>query len=475
MEVDRSPSPLFSGRAMKVRKTHPLPETSEAPVGDPAHNACKLCAPLGACVAFRGVQGGVPFLHGSQGCATYIRRYLISHFREPVDIASSSFNEEAAVFGGRKLFTEGVRNVTSLYHPAFLGVASTCLAETIGEDLKARVREAAQDVPEAPPMVSVATPSYRGTHVTGFQDAVRALFEQLAEGGARNHRVAILPGFVSPTDLRTIKQLIAACSLDADVFPDYSDSLDGGTWDSYQAVPPGGTSLEAFRGAGRLEAALELGGTLALSDQTPAAFLQKRFGVERVSLGLPVGLAATDAFLAAVERYSENWAPQELLRERSRLVDAYVDGHKYVYGLRAFVFGDPDMVVAMTGFLAEVGVKVVLCASGTEGSGLAEAIRATTPDLKEQPRVMEGADYQDVEDVGAVIKPDLLVGPSKGFGAARALQAPLLRVGFPIHDRFGAARLRHVGYGGTLELFDRLVNLVLEGRQTKTPVGNSYQ
>ena len=68
-------------------------------------NACKLCTPLGACLVFRGVEGCVPFLHGSQGCSTYIRRYLISHFREPMDIASSNSHEEAALFGGSKNFT----------------------------------------------------------------------------------------------------------------------------------------------------------------------------------------------------------------------------------------------------------------------------------------------------------------------------------------------------------------------------------
>ena len=70
-------------------------------------NACKLCAPLGACLAFRGVEGAMPLLHGSQGCATYIRRYMISHFREPLDIASSNFSETAAVFGGRENLRTG--------------------------------------------------------------------------------------------------------------------------------------------------------------------------------------------------------------------------------------------------------------------------------------------------------------------------------------------------------------------------------
>ena len=98
-------------------------------------NACKLCTPLGACLAFRGVEGCIPFLHGSQGCSTYIRRYLISHFREPIDIASSNFHEDSAIFGGSKNFTQGALNVTRQYQPQLIGAATTCLAETIGEDM----------------------------------------------------------------------------------------------------------------------------------------------------------------------------------------------------------------------------------------------------------------------------------------------------------------------------------------------------
>jgi nitrogenase molybdenum-iron protein NifN len=81
------------------------------------------------------VEDCIPFLHGSQGCATYIRRYLISHFREPIDIASSNFHEESAVFGGSIGFQEGIRNVLKQYRPQLVGAATTCLAETIGEDM----------------------------------------------------------------------------------------------------------------------------------------------------------------------------------------------------------------------------------------------------------------------------------------------------------------------------------------------------
>jgi nitrogenase molybdenum-iron protein NifN len=49
-----------------------------------------------------------------------------------------------------------------------------------------------------------------------------------------------------------------------------------------------------------------------------------------------------------------------------------------------------------------------------------------------------------------------------------------VRVGFPIHDRFGGQRLRILGYGGTQELFDRIVNALIERRQEDSHVGYTY-
>ena len=196
-------------------------------------NACKLCAPLGACLALRGVRGTVPFLHGSQGCATYIRRYLISHFREPMDIAVSGFSEATTVFGGRDNLHNGLNNVARQYRPELIGIATTCLPETIGEDV-AFLLDEFQPAGDAPfRLVHVATPSYRGTHVDGFHGAVRALVEQLAEGGAAGEGVNVFPGMVSPADLRYLKEVLADFGLEATLLPDYSETLDGPQLDEY--------------------------------------------------------------------------------------------------------------------------------------------------------------------------------------------------------------------------------------------------
>ena len=180
---------------LKLTKPKPVPYVSTT-------NACKLCTPLGLCLAFRGVAGAVPFLHGSQGCATYMRRYIISHFREPMDIASSSLGEKHAIYGGGPNLNRVCTMSCGKYGPQLIGVATTCLTETIGDDVSMIVKEFIQehlengDESTLPRIVTVSSPSYHGTHMEGFHRAVRALVAQLVEPTAPNSNVNLLPGFV---------------------------------------------------------------------------------------------------------------------------------------------------------------------------------------------------------------------------------------------------------------------------------------
>ena len=232
-------------------------------------NPCKACAPLGAALVMRGIEGALPFLHGSQGCATYMRRYLISHFREPMDIATSGFSEASTIFGGGENLRQGLGNVTSQYHPALIGIATTCLTETIGEDMHGLLHEyrAKREGTEGPLLVHVSTPSYSGTHIDGFNDAVRAVVEQLAEAGASasayaDRFVNLFPGLVSAEDLRFLKEVAAGFGIPMTLFPDYSETLDGPSMDKYKKIPDGGTTIAALRATSAAKASIEFGRTL---------------------------------------------------------------------------------------------------------------------------------------------------------------------------------------------------------------------
>ncbi len=439
-------------------------------------NACKLCKPLGAALAFRGVEGAVPFLHGSQGCATYMRRYLISHYREPVDIASSSLGEKHAVYGGGPNLKQGLKNVIRKYKPQLIGIATTCLTETIGDDVRMilnEFRRESQDM-DLPALVSVSTPSYAGTHMEGFHAAVKALVEQLASPAEPHDGVNLFPGFVSPADIRYVKEILHDFDLPGVVLPDISETLDGPAQAEYSELPAGGTPLAGIRAMGSARASIEWSRTLA-DRLSPGRHLEEKFGVPLHRLGIPLGISESDRFFEILGNLSNRPMPSKHALERGRLVDAYVDGHKYVFGKRAVVYGEEDLVVALTAFLVEIGVRPVLCASGGKSGLLGRVIGELTGSfLDKPPEVREGADFYDIAEEVQDLHPDLLVGHSKGFRLSQKLNVPLIRVGFPIHDRFGGQRLLHVGYRGTQALLDRIVNAVLEKKQADSSVGYGY-
>ncbi|MCL7489151.1 MAG: nitrogenase [Desulfobulbaceae bacterium] len=440
-------------------------------------NACKLCRPLGACLAFKGIEGAVPYLHGSQGCATYMRRYIISHYNEPIDIASSSLSEKHAVYGGGPNLKLGLTNVAAKYRPKLIGIAATCLTETIGDDVRMILQEYRRDTEGSqglPDFVNVSTPSYSGTHMEGFHGAVASVVEQMAEGGPRGGEINLLPGFVSSADYRYLKEVMADFGLECIMLPDLSETMDGEALLQYEKVPVGGTPLKSIKAMGRSRATIEFGRTLK-ETRTGGCILKGVRDVDNFQIGMPVGIEETDRFFGLLRKLSGRDVPHKYAKARGRLVDAYVDGHKYVFGKKAIVYGEEDLVVGVAAFLAEIGIRPVLCASGGTSRRLAEAILEATGDiLPEQPEVHEGMDFFEISELAESLAPDLIVGHSKGYPLARKLAIPLIRVGFPIHDRVGGQRILHLGYHGAQQLFDTITNALIAKKQDDSEVGYSY-
>ena len=450
--------------------TGPLPKAA-------TRNACKLCSPLGAAMVFKGIRNCLPFLHGSQGCATYIRRYMISHFREPVDIASSSFSEDDAIFGGARNFEEGVDNVIRQYEPELIGVATTCLSETIGENMTGMIRAYQEGhTHNGPPLVHVSTPAYAGTHSDGYYAAINAVVSQFARPSRTllPHRVNILPAMMSCEDLRHLRFLCGLYNLSVNMLPDYSATLEGGSWDAYHRISPGGTSIDEIEEMGAAAATLEIGHSRAVLSNTAGSWLQENCAVERHALGWPMGMRHSDAFFTSLSRISGMAMPEVLREERGRLVDAYIDAHKYVGGRTVAIYGEPDLVVALAAFVSEFGLRPVICATGSKVRGWKELLNSEIEGGADGLEALSGADHAGICAAARSVKPDLLIGSSKGYPLARELGIPLVRIGFPIHDRVGAQRLLSVGYKGSLELMDRIVNALLEARQDESEQGYSY-
>jgi nitrogenase molybdenum-iron protein NifN len=459
-------------------------------------NACKLCAPLGASLALRGIEGCIPLIHGSQGCSTYIRRYVISHFREPIDIASSNFTESSAIFGGRDNLFTALDNLTRSYKPKAIGITSTCLSETIGEDLPMYIRQYEAERKGggrnngglAPVLLYASTPSYRGTHIEGFHEAIYAAVSALAgetgnaetshAPGSPSPRLNIISGFVSTEDIRELHRILRSFAASPDsgdrpytLLPDYSESLDGPSWETYQKLPEGGTRIDDIRAMGNAAATIYLGRPLG-SDA--GRWLLERRGVPLFNAEFPIGIENCDPFFACLAELWGREIPEALTKERGRLVDAYIDGHKYLNGKRALIYGEEDFVRALASFLDETGVVPVIAATGAENPAFKTRLRSVLRNTKEETEIVDGADFACLLERARFLKPDFVMGHSKGLYLARNLGIPLVRCGFPIHDRIGGQRILHLGYRGTLNLFDLVCNALMEETQARHEVGYTY-
>jgi nitrogenase molybdenum-iron protein NifN len=190
---------------------------------------------------------------------------------------------------------------------------------------------------------------------------------------------------------------------------------------------------------------------------------------------MPIGIRATDAFFQLLAELCGRDVPERHTAARGRLIDSMVDGHKYVFGKKAVIYGEEDLVVGMTALLAEIGIRPVLCASGGKSGRMAEGIAAAIEGLDcSMPVVKEDVDFFDIETLAEELEVELVIGHSKGYAFARQKNLPMVRVGFPIHDRIGGQRILHLGYNGAQALFDLIANTLIEKKQDDSPVGYSY-
>jgi nitrogenase molybdenum-iron protein alpha/beta subunit/MoaA/NifB/PqqE/SkfB family radical SAM enzyme len=432
-------------------------------------NPCKMCMPMGSVSAFYGINKCMTILHGSQGCSTYIRRHMATHYNEPVDIASSSLTEEGTVFGGENNLIKGLENMIELYNPEVIGIATTCLAETIGEDIPRIISSFYESHPDSEvKIIPVSSAGYSGTQYEGFFKALRAIVENVEMEPEKNNKVNIITGLISPSDTRYLKNLLDSMKLDYILLPDISENLDGQHKDVYNRLPEGGTSLEEISLMGGAKLSIELS-TFAKEENSPAQYLYDTYGVPFVRCNLPVGLRDTDALVAQLKK-AGGILPEELKKERGRYLDAMIDSHKYNAEGRAVIFGEPDFVYSIARLCTENGIMPVLVSTGAKCSTLKEMLQADIQKVADfiyinEFKIIDNCDFDTIEKYALELGANMMIGSSDGRRIEEKYKLPLVRCAFPIHDHIGGQRVRTLGYEGSLSLLDKLTNTLISKKE----------
>ena len=424
-------------------------------------NPAKICMPIGATLAAMGVHNCMPHSHGSQGCLSYLRMCLTRHYREPTLGTSSSFYEGTAVFGGASNLKEALANIATIYRPDVIAVHTTCVAETIGDDAKAIVEEAEMEelVDPSIKMCAASTPSYVGSHLTGYDRMVKSFVTTFAKKGKPNEKLNIIPGFVDPGDIREIKRILSLMGIPNIVFPDTTDVFDAPLTGEAFEFPKGGTPI------GDIEDAANSQGTMALcrmAGGAAAATLEKQFKVPAVIGPVPIGIRNTDRFIMEAAELADVPIPKALEHERGRVVDMMTDAHPHFHGKRVAIFGDPDIISGLTSLVLEMGMEPAFVLTGTPGKAFVKEVTELIGPDSPGSEVFENADLFTLHQRIKQNPVDLLIGNTYGKHIALAEDIPLIRIGFPIMDRANLHHFPIMGYAGTARLVEWIGNTFLE-------------
>lgn len=434
-------------------------------------NPCKMCMPMGAATAFYGIKECMTILHGSQGCATYIRRHMATHYNEPVDIASSSLTEQGTVYGGEDNLRKGIGNLIELYHPSVIGVATTCLAETIGEDIERIVDKYKEDhdLKDDITIIPVHTAGYGGSQYEGFLKTIDGIVKNVKMDPEKNNKINVITSILSPADTRYLKKIFELFNLEVILLPDLSDNLDSGFKKTYDRLPKGGTDIKDIKKMAGARYTIEL--VNAALDNSTAQYLYDTYQVPYVRMNLPTGITDTDLFMKKLAELSGKEIPAQIISARRRYLDAMIDSHKYNSSGRAAIFGEPDFVISAVHLCVENGIVPVVTASGSPNVSikaiLEEEIKKSNERIfQEEYFILPDCDFKKIEEVSTRAKANIFVGNSDGRRMEESLKIPLIRRGFPIHDRIGGQRLRLLGYEGSLMFLDEITNALLSHTET---------
>jgi nitrogenase molybdenum-iron protein beta chain len=375
---------------------------------------------------------------------------------------SSSFTEGASVFGGLSNLTQAYKNIFTIYQPDIVAVHTTCLSEVIGDDIPMMIKKSIEDgtIPPGKYAIHTNTPSFVGSHITGFANMVRSIIKYLAEStGNPRDQLNVIPGFIDPADMREIKRLADLMKINIVQLPDTSNVLDTPQDGHYQMYPKGGTTIDQIKSMGDSIATLALG---HFSSHPAAVELETKCNVPAILGELPIGLTGTDQYIDALRQYGSTDVPEVIEEERGRLVDLMSDLHQYFYRKRVAIVGDPDHVIAMTQFLVELDMAPAYVFTGSPGQHFERRVKEILKDQAPDAIVKQNADMFELHQLMKQNPVDLLIANTYGKYIARAENVPFVRFGFPVIDRTGHRLFPTVGYAGAMRYIEKINDALLD-------------
>ncbi|WP_141432874.1 nitrogenase iron-molybdenum cofactor biosynthesis protein NifN [Bacillus sp. 03113] len=419
-----------------------------------AINPLKVSQPLGGVLALQGLFRTMPIVHGSQGCAAFIKALMTQHFREPISLQTTALQEMNIIFGAEQSMVEALDIVIEKHTPSIIAVLSTALTETAGDDLNGNIKNYKKDRCQDDCFIfPVTLPDFEGSLESGYRLTVEALVKELIHSSKAQlpmkkvkNQVNLLPSaHLTPGDVMELKRIISSFGLEVITAPDLSTSLGGALAKGFSPITRGGATFDQLQRLLSSEMTIAVGASMEGAAKALGQFAEIPYKMFN-SLS---GLKANDEFFSFLQHLSGKPVPQTYRWERDNLLDCMLDAHFYFSGKKIVAALEPDHLYSIIELCKEMGGKM---------AGLVTTF--STPLLSEIEEEIIIGDLDDLEKMAA--DADLWISNSHGEQGSSRMKIPFLPMGFPIFHQIGSSLATSIGYRGTTELIIKMSNLLIE-------------
>ena len=442
---------------------------------------------IGGLYALIGLYKCVPIVHGSQGCANYSKHIIVEHFKEPVDIATTGLTENSIVCGESIAnIDKAIKNVEITKKPEIIGICTTGLSETIGEDLQNILLKKYPNKF----IIPINTPSFEGSHINGYNRAIYSILYNVLirseniqnnnssnsnksnkssnsnksnksnNNNGDNNKINIIPGMINPGDLKELIYIFNELNINYNLLTDIR-TMDVPLRLPKKEYPNSEATLDNIKNSIYSKYTLCFG----MEGIKGGTYLQKRYGVKLINIKFPIGIKNTDNFiLKLLETKLESKSKktlslkdisENLLNNRGHALNAMANTYDKIKNKSVAIYGAPDIVIGLTELAKEIGLNIKAVMSNTKTKYFEKEIKHIDKNIT----IING-DLYDFEKSIKNKSVNFIIGDYRAKYVGNSLNIPIIKVGFPVIDVFGHTKKTLLGYKGTENLVYEIANLL---------------
>jgi len=407
------------------------------------------CALQGATKTILEIDGVIPIVHSTAGCA--IQQTIgdkVSGY-SGFEIPSTNVIEKQVIFGGGSRLREQIKNTVKVISGDLYVTLSGCAPELVGDDVITMANEAQE---QGEPVIYFKAPGFKGKFHLGYEGVVNSIINQLPTVAKVNtekqENLVNIFGIIPGQDihwrgnLEELKRILEAIGLKVNTLFGFGQGIN-----QWKKIPSASLNL-VFSKWG-----ISIAENLEKKYETP--FLNFK--------SLPIGAEATISFIKSIseiikvdEEKIEKFISEEKKKEEyyiNNLLNLYFD---YNFQRSIGIIGDESTINGVSSFLART-------------FGLSTKVRIATDPIQDESEHEEANLYHtdDVNEIQEILRDshvELILGSSLEKEISEELNIPLQVISFPVDKVI--LNTGYLGFNGGINLLENLSTILLNHERT---------